>query len=73
MGQSFTFMVRKVLDGFTIATFLIVFGGAATVYFQRGNIMKGVMEQVTEKLPELIQGSMPKVEIPKTTGNVLFN
>ncbi len=66
-------MVRKVLDGFTIATFLIVVGGSATVYFQRGNIMKGVMEHVTEKLPELIQGSMPKVEIPKTTGNVLFN
>ncbi len=71
MGQSFSFMVRKVLDGFTIATFLIVVGGSATVYFQRGNIMKGVMEQVTEKLPELIQGSMPKVEIPKTTGPVM--
>ena len=73
MGQSFSFMVRKVLDGFTIATFLIVVGGSTTIYLQRGNIMKGVMEQVTEKLPELIQGSMPKVEIPKTTGNVLFN
>ena len=64
-------MVRKVLDGFTIATFLIVVGGSVTVYFQRGNIMKGVMEQVTEKLPELIQGSMPKVEIPQTTGPVM--
>ena len=66
-------MVRKVLDGFTILTFFLVVGGSTTIYLQRGNIMKGVIEQVTEKLPELIQGSMPKVEIPKTTGNVLFN
>ena len=64
-------MVRKVLDGFTIATFLLVVGGSVTFYFQRGNIMKGVMEQVTEKLPELIQGSIPKVEIPKITGPVM--
>ena len=64
-------MVRKVLDGFTILTFFLVSGGFTTVYFQRGNIMKGIMEHVTEKLPELIQGSMPKVEIPKTTGPVM--
>ena len=64
-------MVRKVLDGYPIASFLLVVGGSVTFYFQRGNIMKGVMEQVTEKLPELIQGSMPKVEIPKTTGPVM--
>jgi hypothetical protein len=62
----------KILTYINTAFLVVVMGGGAFAYFQRGKISDALLEKVKGQIPSLVTDAMPKPPaMPKVTGPVI--
>ncbi len=68
-------MVRKILDGISVASFLIsstILLGGGYVYMRRADFVNGMMLTIQDQMVDIIQHQIKQqIKIPSNTGNVL--
>ena len=68
-------MVRKILDGISVASFLIsstILLGGGYVYMRRAHFVNGMMLTIQDQMVDIIQHQIKQqIKIPSNTGNVL--
>ena len=68
-------MVRKILDGISVASFLIsstILLGGGYVYMRRADFVNGMMIKIQDQMVDIIQHQIKQqIKIPSNTGNVL--
>ena len=68
-------MVRKILDGISVASFLIsltILLGGGYIYFKRADFVNGMMLTIQDQMVDIIQHQIKQqIKIPSNTGNVL--
>tara|TARA_R100001443_G_scaffold2492_1_gene8318 strand:- start:3345 stop:3551 length:207 start_codon:yes stop_codon:yes gene_type:complete len=66
--------MQKVINTLSIISFtafLVGLGGLGYGFLNRQKIINHAMSQIKSELPKLVKESMPSMEMPKATGNVL--
>ena len=62
----------KILTYINTAFLVVVMGGGAFAYFQRGKISDVLFQKVKDQIPSLVTDAMPKPPaMPKVTGPVI--